>query len=182
MRGKWLSLLILYLLLFLVSFGLGPRFLVHQPTPGEIADQVIILVNRERRDLGLEPLLVNDQLIQMARWRCEDMVEAGYYAHDAPFGHPDLYDLAARFGYDTRPREILASVGTLFGRTDDVAVLVVDSWRHSPSHWDLVISPHNVMTGVAATHDGSQIIVTQLFWNGGMFTPDEAWAHNRPSE
>jgi hypothetical protein len=33
-----------------------------QPTPEEIAYEIIVLVNDERRALGLEPLVINEQL------------------------------------------------------------------------------------------------------------------------
>jgi uncharacterized protein YkwD len=160
----------------------APRYLAYQPTPDEIAEATISRINAERVALGHEPLLVNLQLMQMAQWRSEDMVAGAYYDHQPPEGHPTLYDLSARLGYHSRPTENLVWVPRTFGRLDNVAERAVSSWKASRSHWRLATSRYERMTGVGVAVGDGYVIITQLFWDGGMSTPEEAWAHNRDTE
>lgn len=157
----------------------APRYLIPQPSPAEVADEVVVLLNAEREALGLEPLVINEHLVLMAQWRSEDMAAAGYYSHRPPEGHPTLYDLGARFDYDTRPRENIVKLWSPLGRLDNAAERAVLSWKESRLHWLLATGTYQEMTGVGVAVRGDDVIVTQLFWDGGMFTPKEAYLHNR---
>jgi uncharacterized protein YkwD len=155
-----------------------------QPTPDEIAEEIIVLINAEREALGLESFIVNEQLMMMARWRSQDMVDGDYYSHNPPPGHPSLRDFCEQLGYDTlhAPYENLVYIG----RTEDqpldaVAASTVESWRGSPGHWRMIASPHNEMTGVGVVVESDRVIVTQLFWDGGVTTPMAARQYNRPA-
>lgn len=153
-----------------------------QPTADEIAEDIMVRINAEREALGLEPLIVNEQLMMMAKWRSQDMADGDYYSHTPPEGHPTLADFCKQLGYDSlhAPYENLVYIG----RTEDqpldgVAASAVESWKGSPGHWRLIASPHNEMTGVGVVVENDRVIVTQLFWDGGVTTPGTARQYNR---
>ena len=62
---------------------------------------------------------------------------------------------------------------------DGIADSTVSGWRDSPGHWRLIVSPDIEMTGVGVVVADDRIIVTQLFWAGGGFTPTAASQYNR---
>jgi uncharacterized protein YkwD len=158
----------------------GPAKLLPPPPPDEIAEKVILGVNAEREELGVQPLIVNEHLMLVARWRSEDMVAGDYFSHDPPPGHPTLEELMARLGYDWqyKPVENIAAVRPLLSAGAD-PFLVVDTWHDSPGHWRWAMSPYQVMTGVGvALEDDGTVIATQLFW-GENSTPPNAYEHNR---
>jgi uncharacterized protein YkwD len=153
---------------------------VFAPTADEIAETVILGINAERQKLGLEPLIVNEHLMLIARWRSEDMATGGYFSHDPPDGHPTLDDLLARLGYDWqhRPPENIAAVRPLISQTA-VPYLIIDCWRDSPGHWVWAMSPEQTLTGVGvAIADDGTVIATQLFWDESS-TPPTAYEYNR---
>lgn len=150
------------------------------PTADEIAERVILGINAERQELGLEPLVVNEHLMLIARWRSEDMVTGGYFSHDPPDGHPIRGDLLARLGYGRqhRPPENIAAVRPLISQ-NAVPYLIIDCWRDSPGHWVWAMSPEQTLTGVGvAIADDGTVIATQLFWDESN-APPAAYEYNR---
>lgn len=55
------------------------------PDP-ESESEMLTLVNQEREKAGLEPVEVNEVLIQTARKHCSDMFDRGYFSHYTPEG------------------------------------------------------------------------------------------------
>ena len=53
----------------------------------ELRDDLIRLTNEERKDAGLEPLTVDDELMDFAQIRAEEISEL--YSHNRPSGAPD---------------------------------------------------------------------------------------------
>jgi uncharacterized protein YkwD len=150
-------------------------------TPDDVALQVVELVNDERREMDLQPFLINDQLIWMAQVRSDDMVAAGYVGHFPPPGHPTLESLTEGLGYNLmqHPVELIAQVPVSDGNLDTVAQRAVDAWRSSHRHWRWVSSEYYWITGVGITIGDDEVIVTQLLWGAG--SPEAAQAHNRPA-
>ena len=55
------------------------------------------LVNSERGDRGLQPYIIDLELVKLARIKAEDMVANGYFAHHSPnFGSP--FEMMKSFG------------------------------------------------------------------------------------
>jgi uncharacterized protein YkwD len=150
-------------------------------TPDDVALHVVQLVNAERREMDLQPFLINDQLVWMAQQRSDDMIAAGYVGHLPPPGHPTLEELTEELGYNLmkRPVEIIAQVSTSDGNLDTVAQRAVDAWRESHRHWRWVSSEYYWITGVGVAVDDDEVIITQLLWGAG--SPEAAQAHNRPA-
>ena len=156
--------------------------LASQPTPEQIADEIVARVNAERVARGWEPLVVNEHLVQISQWRSEDMIAGDYFDHHPPEGHPTLKDLTERMGHDyyLRPVENIVTMDLLYGfYRGDVARKAVDSWRDSPGHWGWLISQDTEMTGVGVAFGDGYVVITQTFWSGGAFTPDDAEQYNR---
>jgi uncharacterized protein YkwD len=176
--ARWILVVLLTAATVLIIFG--PVKLLPPPPLDEIAEKVILGINAEREELGVQPLIVNEHLMLVARWRSEDMVAGDYFSHDPPPGHSTLDELIARLGYDWqyRPVENIAAVRPLLSASAD-PFLVVDTWRDSPGHWRWAMSPYQVMTGVGvAVADDGTVIATQLFW-GENSAPPNAYEHNR---
>jgi uncharacterized protein YkwD len=151
-----------------------------QPTPEEIAYEIVVLVNDERRARGLDPLVINEQLTWMAQRRSQDMIDGGYYSHSPPPGHPTLGDMCEELGYQSlhAPVENLVGGPVDEERLDQVPEEVMGSWRSSPGHWDWIVDRHQEMTGVGVAIGDGRIVVTQLFWTGSGFTPAGASRYN----
>jgi uncharacterized protein YkwD len=153
-----------------------------QLTPDEIAEDIIVRINEEREALGLEPFVVNEHLMLMARWRSQDMVDGDYFSHTPPEGHPTLRDFCERLGYDrmSKPAENLVYTDLTPGQNlDSIAEGTIESWRGSHLHWVMAMSPDDGMTGVGVVIGEDRIVVTQLVWFGGLSTPSTAHLHNR---
>ncbi len=158
-------------------------YLVHQPTPEEIADDIVARINAEREAQGLETLVINEHLTLIAQWRSQDMIEGDYFSHYPPEGHPTLRDLVVNLGYNSAlvPIENIVTMQLVYGRRlDDVAERAVDSWRTSPGHWRWAMGRSEELTGVGVIVRDGHIVITQLFWSGGSI-PTLARQYNRKS-
>ena len=152
---------------------------VDTPMPEDIAYQVVKLINVERRDMGLKPFVINDQLVWMAQVRSDDMMDSDYLSHFPPQDHPTLESLTEQLEYNVmrRPVENIALIHIHDGRLDDIAQRAVDNWRGSPGHWRWITSEYYWITGVGVTVENGKVIITQLFW--GASSPAGAQAYNR---
>jgi uncharacterized protein YkwD len=158
-------------------------YLTPQPTPEELAEQIVARINAYRQAGGVEPLIINDYLVQIAVWRSQDMVDGGYVSHTPPEGHPTLDDVCERLGYGrfSKPVENIVTMRLQFGRRlDDVAERAVDSWRSSPGHWGWASSPYSERTGVGVAVGDGYVVITQLFLSRGEWTTlAETYQHDR---
>ncbi|HVG01214.1 MAG TPA: CvpA family protein, partial [Chloroflexia bacterium] len=63
------------------------NFTVDDATADPATEEAMLaLVNRERASRGLEPLVMDSELVLVARAHGEDMFKRGYFAHDTPEG------------------------------------------------------------------------------------------------
>ncbi len=75
--------------------------------------RMLALVNREREKMGLHPLQVDPVLVRLARQKCQDMIEQGYFGHISPtLGSPFDMMRAAGVEYFTAG-ENLAGAATV---------------------------------------------------------------------
>jgi uncharacterized YkwD family protein len=61
-------------------------------------DQTLLdLVNKARKDAGVEPLQFDEKLMEVAKLKAKDMVENNYFSHQTPtYGSP--FDMMRQFG------------------------------------------------------------------------------------
>ena len=123
-----------------------------------IASQVHDLINQQRTQNGLSPLVWNSQVAQIAESHSNDMYQNNYFDHN---------DLSGKTFFDriavancNNPSE---NIGTTKGvYSDQVASKIVGEWMNSPGHRASILSSAT-SEGVGVAYDGSQAIITTDF-------------------
>lgn len=177
MDGAWVEKSFVFLLIVTALSACAPD-VTATAAPDQVAREVIELVNQERVSAGLQPLVVNEELMVLAQQRSADMAEGDYVSHWAPTGHPQLHELTQELGYDLLETPVENIVHVMTTDLDGVAPRAVDAWRDSPGHWRWTMSEGLSMTGVGVSVGDDGVVVTQLFWGPGVFTPATAHWHN----
>ncbi len=135
-----------------------PSAAVRRPTPTpaepagpverrDLAEAAFERINAERQARGLHPLAWDEGLYQMALARARDMWERKYYSHNDPVTGASLIPC--------RP------CGEVLSGSSKRTIDPVASWRSSPPHWDILMSPRG--SGAVAV---LQVPPTRL-WDGG---------------
>lgn len=63
------------------------NFTVSESTPDSEAEEgMLVLVNKERTKMGLVALVMDQELVEVARAHADDMFRRGYFSHDTPEG------------------------------------------------------------------------------------------------
>lgn len=120
-------------------------------------NEVITLVNIERKKVGVEPLNQDLALNQLAVIKAKDMISRSYFDHNSPFyGYP--WDMATLFDYT------FVSLGENIARNFTSPKDVVEAWMASPSHKENILkdSYTNIGVGIQDNGKGSYVWV-QLF-------------------
>jgi uncharacterized protein YkwD len=110
---------------------------------GDLAAQVVTLVNAHRAQLGLVPLVVSPALTAAAEWKARNMAAYDYLDHDDPA--PDARTADERVlacGYPA------TQWGENIGTGYATAQAVVDAWLASPEHRANIERPEYRATGV----------------------------------
>jgi uncharacterized protein YkwD len=92
-----------------------------------VQQQVLALVNQNRRRGGCDDLSLDRHLILAAYGHAVDMARRDYFAHESPNGD-GAGDRVSEAGYRWR------RYGENIARGQDSAYEVVDGWMHSPEH------------------------------------------------
>lgn len=112
----------------------------------EWSKKVIELINVERQNNKLEPVVYDSELTQIAIIKAQDMVKRHYFEHVSPYyGAP--WDLATLFDYN------YTSFGENIARNIKTPEVAVKAWMASPSHRDNILKEHYTNTGVAIAQD-----------------------------
>lgn len=119
------------------------------------------LINKKRADIGLEPLVWNDELAAVARLHSQDMADQKYFSHRGSDGSM-VDDRADKMGVKN-----WSAIGEniAFERGfDDAANFAVDRWMESPAHKQNLLDKRWKETGmgVAILPDGTYYF-TQVF-------------------
>jgi uncharacterized protein YkwD len=104
------------------------------------------LVNDARRTHGCPPLAISSRLVEAARGHAVDMASHGYFAHRSPSGE-DAGDRVSDTGYDW------ATYGENIARGQDSVAEVVDSWLHSPTHRENIMTCAHSEVGIGLAFD-----------------------------
>ena len=119
------------------------------------------LINKKRGDVGLEPLVWNDQLAALAREHSADMAEFKYFSHKGTDG--TMVDARAdKFGI-TNWSAIGENIAFNRGYTDAPS-FAVTCWMESPGHRQNILDKRWNQTGIGAAilPDGTYYF-TQVF-------------------
>lgn len=119
--------------------------------------EVVELVNKERAKNGVAPLKLNEDLCEVARTRCKDMIEYDYFSHTSPVnGSFSNFIIDAGIRFSTAGENIAAGQ-----RTPEE---VVSDWMTSDGHRANILSPSYKEIGVGFASGGYyRYYWTQLF-------------------
>jgi len=131
-------------------------------------DDLVRLTNEKRKDAGLKPLKLNQELSHAAQAKVSYMFEKNFWAHVAPDGTTPWYFIK-NAGYEYN------YAGENLARGFDNAEDVTDAWMESPTHRENLLSPNYDDVGFAVSLGsltGSEtVLVAQEF--GSQYIPDE---------
>ena len=120
-------------------------------------NEVIRLVNVERAKYGLPALKANWELSRVARYKSQDMVNKGYFAHQSPtYGSP--FTMMQSFGIS------YSSAGENIAKGQRTPAEVMKSWMNSPGHRSNILNASYTQIGVGLAKDKNGVACwTQMF-------------------
>ncbi|WP_404427530.1 S-layer homology domain-containing protein [Ureibacillus chungkukjangi] len=105
-------------------------------------NEVVTLVNAERKKQGLKPLVYDKRLGQIAVVKANDMIQNGYFDHQSPlYGYP--WDMAGIFDYS------FTSFGENIAKNFTSSNSVVDAWLKSTKHRENILKNTYTNIGVS---------------------------------
>ena len=114
---------------------------VQSGSVSQIERQAMELVNRIRKQNGLEPLTISEDLSVKARVKAQDMKTQGYFSHNSPtYGTP--FQMMKRLGVSYR------SAGENIAMGYRSAEAVVNAWMNSPNHRAAILSTRYTTMGI----------------------------------
>lgn len=134
-------------------------------------DQLLILTNQKRQEVGAAPLTLNGALSQAAEAKANDMFSKNYWAHNAPDGtSPWVFIKGAGYNY------IYAGENLARGFTSPSDV--VNAWMASPTHKANMLSSNFKDVGFSAqtgTLNGEEtVLVVEMFGSTYLAPPPVA--------
>lgn len=126
----------------------------------EQENQIVVMTNEMRKDIGIEILKDNQDLKKAAFGRAQDMMIKNYFAHTSPEGYR-----FSKWIDDVGYRYSVAGENLAIGFSD--AKSAMEGWKASPTHYDNLIDPDYEEIGVSAVSgffgESETVLVAQLF-------------------
>ncbi len=107
---------------------------------GELDQQVLAEVNRTRLAHGLRRLVLSDGLQKAAGSHSKQMLDRGFFAHDAPGGLPFAKRVRSYYRSDGFTNWS-AGENLLYSTGEITAEVAVQAWLDSPEHRENMLSP-----------------------------------------
>jgi uncharacterized protein YkwD len=123
-----------------------------RPGAGLDTRRIVDLTNESRREEGLAPLHVDEQLTAAARAKLFDMLKRDYFAHRSPDGRPPWAFMQAA-GY----RFLMAAENLAKGYESETELQ--RAWMRSKGHRANILNPRFTEMGVA---DAQGIVVVMF--------------------
>ena len=156
------------------SGGPGPSASIAPPPDprtqmGALEDRIFALIQEERhaRDPGAKNLVLDSELVGVARARSEDMAKKSYIAHAGPDGQTSAtlimdkdQDFQGLLGENIAAEHFTPQLGV---DVDTFAHQFVKTWLDSPEHRENLEFGAYDRSGVGAAVNGDTVYVTQLF-------------------
>lgn len=133
------------------------RNIPNLPSNANYEEQVLKLINIERKNAKLSLLVLDHELNKVAKLKSEDMGVNNYFDHTSPnYGSP--FDMMKKLGitYSAAAENIAKGYKT----PEDV----VNGWMNSPGHRKNILNPNYNKMGVGI-YFGNSTYWTQLFTN-----------------
>ncbi len=122
----------------------------------DMAQQILNLVNAERKKAGVPLLTLSTEVSSVAQVKAQDMATNGYFDHNSPtYGSP--FSMLTSFGVNYR------SAGENIAKGQQTATAVMTAWMNSSGHKANILSTSYTQLGVGyAANNGSPVWV-QMF-------------------
>lgn len=119
--------------------------------------QVLDLVNAERAKVGLNALVLDSSLSNVATMKSQDMIDKNYFSHTSPtYGSP--FDVMKKFGISYKT----AGENIAYGQKSPKEV--VNAWMNSKGHRENILNSSFTHLGVGvAKNSNGTIYWTQMF-------------------
>lgn len=112
------------------------------------ANEIILLVNKERKKHNLSDLTLSAELSNVANIKAQDMADNNYFSHDSPtYGSP--FDMMKQFGITYK------SAGENIAAGQQTAEAVMQSWLNSSGHRANILNPNFTELGVGYDKGGT---------------------------
>jgi uncharacterized protein YkwD len=110
---------------------------------------VMCLINRERAEHGLNPLVTNARLESAAEGHCAELISANYFAHISPDGETPV-DRIRKTGYIPGPEVGYVIGENLAWGTYSLSTpqAIVSAWLASPGHLANILESQYKETGI----------------------------------
>ena len=110
----------------------------------EDEQEVFNLINEKRKANGLSPLVMDDELQNVARVKAQDMVDNNYFSHNSPtYGTP--FEMIKSFGIKYK-----AAGENIAGNSSNTGA--VNAWMNSEGHRANILSNNYNYTGIAVVN------------------------------
>ena len=123
-----------------------------------VQQQILTLVNVERKKANLQPLTLNSKLGQAAQNHTNDMVSKSYFSHTSPSGGTMVSRVKAT-GY------VYSTIGENIAAGSSTADATMTQWMNSPGHRANILNPkfRELGVGYAPSNDQYRYYWTQVF-------------------
>ena len=123
------------------------------------AEQKILeLMNAKRTEAGLKPLTVDNTLVQVARYKSNNMIQNNFFSHTNPDG-TKWTNWLQTIGYKyTTSGENIA-----YNTSDPVELF--NQWWNSPGHRANMMNASYTKVGIGVIHGNGKYMGTQTFSN-----------------
>ena len=123
------------------------------------AEQKILeLMNAKRTEAGLKPLTIDNTLVQVARYKSDNMIQNNFFSHTNPDG-TKWTNWLQTIGY-----KYTTSGENIAYNTYD-AVELFNQWWNSPGHRANMMNASYTKVGIGVVYGNGKYMVTQTFSN-----------------
>ncbi len=121
-----------------------------------MAEQILALVNAERKKAGVSPLTLSTEVCSVAQVKSDDMAKNGYFDHNSPtYGSP--FTMLSDFGVTYR------TAGENIAKGQQSPEAVMKAWMGSSGHKANILSPNFKQLGVGYSANNGSPVWVQMF-------------------
>jgi uncharacterized protein YkwD len=105
------------------------------------SQELLAVINRERSNRGIQPLIINKKLEQAAQKKADDMSSKSYFSHISTVDGKEWKNFILESGYEYK------EAGENLANGYDTVEEVVEAWLLSPSHRQNLLNKNVSETG-----------------------------------
>lgn len=121
-------------------------------------EKILELMNEKRTEAGLEPLTIDNTLVQVARYKSDNMIQNNFFSHTNPDG-TKWTNWLQTIGY-----KYTTSGENIAYNTYD-AVELFNQWWNSPGHRANMMNASYTKVGIGVIQGNGKYMGTQTFSN-----------------